>query len=513
MSTNARFGWLSGLLFVSVLLIGVSQSLQVSPVQGIVIGCAPLVYYHLRILAPQRNGVLTQVDIDSVYYFGFLVTIVSLGFGVYFFQSAGTQDVQTLLRQFAVGIMATAYAVFARMHLTSRRSRIEVVDAQSMLDQQLIHSQEILQHMMSVSMQAQALASSLSDARELVVQHFADEMSAVLGDIAHKFSQHISTAMDRLQGMTGQVESTLSAINELLVDQTMARSLRELSGAAKALGDNTMTAASASLEAATAITMVGQEFRGLQGTLSTGRDELKVVTEISTTLRQFDEAAAATAASVGLSAAELLRVATDLREVGDSVATAPRTMKRLADQVARTAEGLDFLASVAGKINVAADGLTNAAGSTERLTSALDHIVRVAPQIAVGLEQVQSGTSESARSIEQFANSVQSAGVAVSKLEAATGNIETSTRGFATIGSASNDLLRSLTALSKQVLLSQEQLAAASSQLNGTTRGASAALQQDMEAATSSAVQVSKRLVDLVNTIVEQTRRQQALRT
>lgn len=512
MNTNARFRWLSGLLGVSVLLIGASQRLQLSPVLGVLIGCSPLVYYHLRILAPRQNGELGQADVDSVYYFGFLVTIVSLGFGVYYFRSAGKQDVQILLRQFAVGIMATAYAVFARMHIASLRSRVEVVDAQAMLDQQLRRSEDVLQHMMAVSIQAAALASSLSGARELVVQRSAEEMSAVLSNIASTFAQQIGTALTAVQDITGQVQHTLSAVSTVLVDQSMANSLRDLNVAAKALGENSTSAASASLEAATAITMVGQEFRGLQGTLSTGRDELKVVAEIVTTLREFDSAASATAASVGAAGAELVRVATELRDVGDAVSTAPRTMKRLADQVSRTADGIDFLAGVAGKIDTAAAGLTNAAESTERLSSALDHLVRVAPQVAVGLEQVQTGTVDSARSLEQLVKSVQAAGVAVSKLEVATGSLENSSKGFKDLASAANDLLQGLVALSEQTLKSQGQVAASSGQFSETTRSAAAALQRDMEAATSSAAQVSKRLVDLVNTIVEQTRRQQSVR-
>lgn len=504
------------LLVASILLIVVSQLLQLEQVTGMMLSCAPLLIYHWGVLARRSRGTLSQQEVDSVYYFGFLITIASLAAGVYFFQQAGSEptseDVKSLMRQFAVGIAATAYAVFARMHLASRSAGSDVRDPQELLNAQVLQVQDILQHMSAVSVAAMALTQSLDSARDQVLKQSAKQMADALNEVTRQFSAHLSESLMSLNAISQQVRTTLGTVNELTVEQAIPRALRELSSASKALSENTLAAASASLEAATAISMVGQEFRGMQGAIASGRAGMAALEDVATSLKAFDAATASSAEAVTGNAAEIIRITGELRDVGDAVSTAPRTMKRLADQVERTAEGMDFLAGVAAKLDDAANGLGRAAGSADSLLAGLDGIARVAPGVASGLEEVRAGTEDTTKVMGALTKSMQSAGTAVSRLEIAAGSLEQGNAGLAQLARESAVLASGLSKLTAQIAESQRELTGATGQVTAAAATSAAALKRDLESATESASLVSQRLVTLVNTIIEQTNRQQGAR-
>ena len=516
MTARVPFKYLGALLLLSFGLIGYSQHKALNQVQGMLLSCSPLLIYHWFVLARRKHGSLNQAEIDSVYYFGFLITIASLAAGVFFFRQSGAEPdakaVGTLLRQFAVGIAATAYAVFARMHLASRSATDELDDPQGLLNAQVLQVKDILHQMTSASIAAQTLTTSIEAARDQLVTRTTKQMADALADVSRQFSAHLGESLSSLNAISEQVRTTLSAVNDLTVEQGIPKALRELSSASKSLSDNTLSAASASLEAATAIGMVGQEFREMQGVIATGRASLGALEDIATALKAFDSATASAADAVRGSADEIVRVTTELRDVGDAVSTAPRTMKRLADQIGRTAEGMNFLVGVAGKLDAATDGLGRAAASTESLVAGLGGLARVAPELTTGFQQLNSDTEEYSRNMAALATAVLSASTAVSKLEAMAGKIDSGNAGLAQLAAESQELSAGLALLSAQIARSERELAGATGQMAAATSGAAASLQRDLEAATGSAAEVSRRLVTLVNSIVEQTNRQQVSR-
>ena len=507
------FRSLSAFLALSLVFVGLTQALDLNQVWGMFLSCAPLFAYHWLVLATRPRGSLSQSEIDSVYYFGFLVTIASLAAGVFFFQRADAPDaadVGSLLRQFAVGIAATAYAVFARMHLASRNVETVLDDAQGLLNAQVLQVQDILHQMTSASVAAQTLTSSIEAARDQLVSHSTKEISFALSEVSRQFSIHLSASLNNLNVISEQVRSSLAAINELTVEQGIPRALREIASASKSLSENTSAAASASLEAATAISMLGREFAGMQGVVAAGRASLADVEVIGSTLRSFDAAAASASHAVHDSAAALVNVTAQMRDVGDHISTAPRTVKRLADQVARTAEGMDFLSGVAGKLDAAATGLSKAADAADSLVSGFDSLSRIAPQLSSDFQRLSSGTEESARSVSAFGTAADSVIASVSRLESAVTIMDRGNEGVAQLLTDVKALSAGVAALSAQLVRSEQELVGATGKLSSVAQSASVSLQKDLEAATGSAVEVARRLVTLVNSIIEQTNRQQA---
>ena len=80
-TVQSRAKWLLGLFACSILILVASQRFHSNSVWGMLPAGLPLAIYHWVILAPQRNGRLAPAEVDSVYYFGFLLTIASLEIG------------------------------------------------------------------------------------------------------------------------------------------------------------------------------------------------------------------------------------------------------------------------------------------------------------------------------------------------------------------------------------------------------------------------------------------------
>src|SRR5438876_5052062 len=62
----------------SISAIGLTSYYHGHPLVAMSLGIAPLILYHALLVFYASDG-LTQATIDSVYYFGFLVTVAALG--------------------------------------------------------------------------------------------------------------------------------------------------------------------------------------------------------------------------------------------------------------------------------------------------------------------------------------------------------------------------------------------------------------------------------------------------
>jgi hypothetical protein len=99
-------------------------------------GFIPILLYHFFLKRQQLSKFgtvhLSDSEIDSIYYFGFVVTLLTLIASVLTLGISGNQniDLQTIGIQFGLGLFVTGYALVARLHLqVSNESNIEPEDA------------------------------------------------------------------------------------------------------------------------------------------------------------------------------------------------------------------------------------------------------------------------------------------------------------------------------------------------------------------------------------------------
>jgi len=86
-------------------------------------GLVPVLGYHYALSqkrSPQKGGGhLSDAEIDSVYYFGFIVTLLTLIAAVFTLGLTNSSEVEpkTIGIQFGLGLFVTGYALIARLHL------------------------------------------------------------------------------------------------------------------------------------------------------------------------------------------------------------------------------------------------------------------------------------------------------------------------------------------------------------------------------------------------------------
>ncbi|NBW66912.1 hypothetical protein EBR44_14295, partial [bacterium] len=324
-----------------------------------------------------------------------------------------------------------------------------------------------------------------------------------LDAIASSFANELSLSLHGLAELTGRVYASMNELNSATQERGMSQNLSLLNGATRELAER-------SLEAAAGISLMGQELGSMKNSLVEGRREMSVLSELGTTLRSFDSSASDLATHIDEAAQELIRVASELQGVGETVATAPQTMKRLADQAKRTGDGVDFLAATAVRLDESIGKLSQAAESGERLSIALARVVDIAPDLERRLGLLSEGATGSVGALSDFSTNLSAASRAASKFSSGSSNYADASNALASLGSQITSLSSALPTLTKAIASAQSALTESSSNLNDSTSASAQRVQRELDAATAATGMVSKRLVELVNTIIEQTRRQQA---
>jgi antitoxin component HigA of HigAB toxin-antitoxin module len=99
-------------------------------------GVIPLCLYHFALHKQRSSNVgklhLSDAEIDSVYYFGFVITLLTLIAAVFTFGALGADEFnpKTIGVQFGLGLFVTAYALVGRLHLqVTNQTDLEPEDA------------------------------------------------------------------------------------------------------------------------------------------------------------------------------------------------------------------------------------------------------------------------------------------------------------------------------------------------------------------------------------------------
>jgi hypothetical protein len=99
-------------------------------------GMIPIALYHYVLILQRSTKVgkthLTDAEIDSVYYFGFVITLITLIAAVFTLGTATSDEInpKTIGIQFGLGLFVTGYALIGRLHLqVTNEADLEPEDA------------------------------------------------------------------------------------------------------------------------------------------------------------------------------------------------------------------------------------------------------------------------------------------------------------------------------------------------------------------------------------------------
>lgn len=456
-----------------------------SPWMSLVAGCGPLVYYHLIYLTPRARKGLTQTAIDSVYYFGFLVTIAALGISaVTIASSGGATDINTVVFQFGVGLFATGYAVIARMHLSSVSTMLEVTSPEAILDRYIKRSMEMVDNVeIAVTRTAEFSKIVMSKTTEVSDNAKASAEKAML-DVARIFENEMKSTL-------ALTRDSITEIRGLVADTSFVTEREELARSIKATVEAS-TKVNLALEDYALKSRIGAEAT-VQNAVSAGhlaeslgalRADISALTGDDGALRK---AASTIADAGGLIATGTSKAAAAVEELagiaGAVVSTGP-TFQKMRTNAKRAEEQLDTLTNITARLDASLSAISATAQATGALATELDRAAKALPeltskseQLGVRFDSAAVASERIARHLAEIPDQVETVKTFSTDVAAGLKAIAASVE-YAAIGSRE---LKGNVAEATVVIDGVKQLLATASGLNATV----AALQQVLDGLTS----------------------------
>ncbi|WP_250476032.1 hypothetical protein [Caballeronia sp. GAFFF1] len=175
----------------------------------------PLCMYFVALYRIGTNG-LSHTAIDSVYYFGFIVTILSLAGSVLRVWMFGIEkDMSGLIAQFGVGLLATGLALVFRLILTARVESLNAKDLSQTIDEYVQRIDGIVVKVETSAASFEGLSQSLQERTRAVVEATYEECTARMRSAAAVFAESIT-------GITQQTSESVTRFGEVVQSVAVA---------------------------------------------------------------------------------------------------------------------------------------------------------------------------------------------------------------------------------------------------------------------------------------------------
>ena len=235
------------------LLSGVAFSLP--PYLPLLFGLAPLIWYHLGYLRRHAGEGISQPAVDSVYYFGFLITIGALGatalrLGIYGVEGSFA----AVAMQFGLGLLATGYAVWARIHLTASSKLLDEANLEEAMNRYVERSRELVSNVEMASSSFKAYADTVLTNTEAFAQRVHADTTTEIKSAAQLFR-------DSILGLSEEGKLALQSLRAVVNDVTFGSEREELRRSVSAM-TTTVTALTSSLEELKASSQAGASIVG-----------------------------------------------------------------------------------------------------------------------------------------------------------------------------------------------------------------------------------------------------------
>jgi hypothetical protein len=514
---------------------------------SLVSGCGPLVYYHLFYLTPRARIGLSQTAIDSVYYFGFLVTIAALGISaVTIATSGGSTDINAVVFQFGVGLFATGYAVLARIHLSSISSKGHAVSPEAILDSYIKRSMELIDNVeTAVIRTAEFSKIVVSKTVEITDNSKAIAEKAML-DVARIFENEMKSTLTLTRESIIDIRGMVADTSFVTEREELARSIK------------------ATVEATTKVNLALEDYalKSTLGAQATEKNTLAAV-RLEASLAALESDVSALAGDNGslrkaansIADAGLL-IATGTTKVGDAVqelvgmagavlSTGP-TFQKMRTNAKRAEEQLDTLTNVTTRMGESLSDIAKTTEATGALASELDRAAKVFPELISKSEQlgvnfegaieasarmtryldampeqvetVKSLSTGAAQVLKVIVDSVDSAAVSSRELQRNTAEATSVISGVKQLLSSASGLQATVGALeqvlnelTKTVQSAQTALADSTTSIKTSVTVSAELLEADVKRSSEAASLLTDRLIAVAQGIIDQTQQHQRL--
>jgi methyl-accepting chemotaxis protein len=380
-----------------------------------------------------RGQFLTQRDIDSVYYLGFLITLMVLAAAAY--QVAGyhnakpvegRQLISSIGLKFALGLLATGYGLFGRITLQSKliapddaTSAIEsYVDGIGRLNDRISTStseieklvDEVLKNASRTSKQAgAAVIATLSEELEPTARRLSDAI-AQLNEVAQslgtgpmrslsELTEGVSTGFEALGQKIPSVTERLGSLATFATEAATAQS--DLAQAATTTGESIKAAEQAISSVELALAPVAEQVQGLADSVRKANTVMRKTPEVAERLgvgfgRVVDAMQAINDQAKGLAAAmEAYERALQV----PSVEALDRSLANAAAKASVAAEALDGLGRKASAVGTvfASDIGANAKHIRElagEMTTTSEQLGRAMERLAIAIRDAATQVAQ-----------------------------------------------------------------------------------------------------------------------
>jgi ABC-type transporter Mla subunit MlaD len=423
-----------------LLLVGTHIALargasDIPPWVSVIAGVTPLVFYHLGYLGPRAKKGLSQTAIDSVYYFGFLITVAARGISaVAIAQSSGAIDNKPIVYQFGVGLFATGYAVIARMHLSSISKMLDEASPEAIIDKYIQRSRALVDNVEMAVVSISQVADKSSD--------LVTNIDALSASVLKKTED----AAQRAQVLATKSIMSAAKVFEEEMRSTMASSKQALQELRSLMSD------------ASFIEERKQLLASLHATVET-------TSKLNQSLSEFNRATLASANAADATSSAQRRFGETLNELGGSVDALvgsdgglQHASRQIVAASAGVAAGTVQLSESVALMSSVTQQLSEQAGSQLKLNkllkkaeSQLSSLAEVTERFGNILEQTQAATEASGRTVGEL-NKVAAA---LPLLSVRVGELSES---LAATSNSSNGLIVTTSRLPEELSLTRGQL-------------------------------------------------------
>jgi methyl-accepting chemotaxis protein len=420
-ASSGYFSALKICIATSMALLIVATLLRLPPWTAAAGGILPLIYYHVFYLTPRARHGLSQVAIDSVYYYGFLVTVAALGMSaVTLAVSQGKVPLNDIAYQFGLGLLATGYAVFARMHLTSISLLVDDASPEAVLDQYVVRCRELVTNVEMASTRFMDLSNSMMAKSEEVAETARRSTERSMLDLARVFDEQLRATLASGRAGLTEIRGLVSEVAFVEEREALVRSVKETLEVVTALNVAIGEFEKRSVAGARGAEAVAQTSNQLNDTLLAFDGNLARIGGKDGALATSTQAFAEAQAVVTEGAAKMAGAVGELADVTTTVSGMGVTFKNLKSLTLRANEQMQALADNSERLDDATHHLARAAEASTLLADGLERTSEALPSLRervggldAGLESLGARAGTVAQRLEALSDPVNSA-VAVS---------------------------------------------------------------------------------------------------
>jgi methyl-accepting chemotaxis protein len=369
---SGYFRWLLLALVISLaLILGVTATKGLPPIAALA-PVAPLVLYHVLFLRP-RAKTLPGSAVDSVYYFGFLVTVGELAATAFKIAGSEQSGLNAVLYNFGAGLLATGYAVIARLDLQNLAKSATPASTEQALEHYLRRSGVLLDNLDLTIQRFGQLAETALTETQRIAECSREQIEASAKAATSIFADDMRASLKSVRESVDGIRVALSDANFTQEREALSRALRQTVDAAGELASKLLTLSERAEASSGPLQGVGEQMRQLTGSAATLGEELRQLSGESGTLNKV--AANMESASLASERAAI------------SAGDACRGVDRLSQAIQGSSEAFDEVRRSTNTISKSFDSLGGACVRLESSVMKLGEALKTSEQFADSLER------------------------------------------------------------------------------------------------------------------------------